>query len=102
MLFNVDFDVMICDYSWDFLENGDDVDIMLGFLDDVYKDICRSSSVFLGVFCFVFYYDDEVVDLVFFICNIFIMEISYSVFLLNFFLYRVVDLLMRDIREEIL
>lgn len=84
------------------MENGDDVDIMLGFLDDVYKDICRSSSVFLGVFCFVFYYDDEVVDFVFFICNIFIMEISYSVFLLNFFLYRVVDLLMRDIREEIL
>lgn len=101
-LSNVDSDAMICDHSRDPSENGDDVDTMLGSLDDVHKDTCRSSSVFSGASCSVFHYDDEVVDPASFTRNTSTMEISHSASLPNSPLHRAADSPMRDIRAEIL
>lgn len=101
-LTNVDSDAMICDHSRDPSESGEDVNTMLGSLDDVHKDTCRGNSIFSGASCSVFHYDDEVVDPASFTRNTSTMEISHSASLPNSPLHRAADSPLREIREEIL
>ncbi|XP_062585793.1 tubby-related protein 4-like [Saccostrea cucullata] len=101
-LTNVDSDAIICDHSPEPSEIGEESNTMLGSLEDVHKDTCKSNSVFSGASCSMFHYDDEVVDPASFTRKTSSLEICHSASLPNSPLHRAADSPMRDIREEIL